>query len=53
MLIGVAILAIAIQFLIPFDFGYVLAWVVSFLVPMYYMVKWSKEWNESISADSY
>ena len=53
MLIGVAVLAIAIQFLIPIELGYVLAWVVSVLTPIYYMVKWSKEWNGSASSGSY
>ena len=48
MLIGVAILAVVIQFLIPIDFGFAVAWLVSFLVPLYYMVKWSNEWNDSI-----
>jgi len=52
MLIGVAILAVVIQFLIPFEFGYGLAWLVSFLTPLYYMVKWSQKWNDSIPAHS-
>jgi len=45
MVIGVAILVIIIQFLMPFDLGYVIAWLVSFLVPIYYIVNWSQEWN--------
>lgn len=48
MLIGVAILVVVIQWLIPFEFGYALAWLVSFLTPIYYMVKWSQQWNDSI-----
>jgi hypothetical protein len=48
MLIGVAILVVIIQWLIPFEFGYALAWLVSFLTPIYYMVKWSQQWNDSI-----
>ena len=48
MLIGIAILAIVIQLFIPFYFGYALAWLVSFLAPIYYIVKWSNEWNDSI-----
>lgn len=46
MVIGVAILAIVLAF-IPV-FGYALAWLASFLLPIYYMVKWSQEWNEEI-----
>ena len=52
LLIGVAILAVVIQFLIPFEFGFALAWLVSFLVPIYYLVKWSNQWNDSIPTDS-
>jgi len=48
MLIGIAILAFVIQLFIPFYFGYALAWLVSFLAPIYYIVKWSNEWNNSI-----
>ena len=46
MVIGVAILAIVIQMLIPFYYG--VSWLVSVLIPIYYMVKWSQEWNENI-----
>jgi hypothetical protein len=46
MVIGVAILAIVLAF-IPV-FGYALAWLASFLLPIYYMIKWSQEWNEDI-----
>jgi hypothetical protein len=46
MVIGVAIIAIVLAF-IPF-FGYALAWLASFLLPIYYMIKWSQEWNEDI-----
>lgn len=46
MVIGVAILAIVLVF-IPV-FGYALAWLASFLLPIYYIVKWSQEWNEEI-----
>ena len=46
MVIGVAILAIVLVF-IPV-FGYALAWLASFLLPIYYIIKWSQEWNESI-----
>ncbi len=52
MLIGVAIMVVLIQFFIPFEFGYLLAWLASFLLPIYYMVKWSQEWNDSIPIDS-
>jgi len=48
MVIGVAILAIVIQFIIPFFFGYALAWIASAILPIYYIVKWSQEWNEDI-----
>jgi hypothetical protein len=48
MLIGVAIFALLLQLFIPITLGYTLAWLVSFLFPIYYMVKWSQEWNESI-----
>jgi len=48
MVIGVAILAFVIQLIVPFEFGYGLAWLASFLIPLYYMVKWSQEWNDSI-----
>jgi len=47
MVIGVAIISYVIWFIIPF-FGYAIAWLVSFLVPLYYIVKWSQEWNENI-----
>jgi hypothetical protein len=52
MLIGVAIFAYLLQLFIPFYLGYALAWLVSFLFPIYYMVKWSQEWNDSIPVDS-
>jgi len=52
MLIGVAILVILIQFFIPIEFGYLLAWLVSFLAPIYYLVKWSRQWNDSIPVGS-
>jgi len=47
MVIAVAILAIVIQFFIPF-YGYALAWLAAAILPIYYIVKWSQEWNESI-----
>jgi hypothetical protein len=53
MLIGVAIMALVIQLFIPFYFGYALVWIVSFLVPIYYTIKWSQEWNQVLSTDSY
>jgi len=46
MVIGVAILAIVLVF-IPV-FGYALAWLASAILPIYYIVKWSQEWNENI-----
>ena len=46
MVIGVAILAILLVF-IPV-FGYALAWLASAILPIYYIVKWSQEWNENI-----
>jgi hypothetical protein len=46
MVIGVAILAIVLVFIPVFGAG--LAWLASFLLPIYYMVKWSQKWNESI-----
>ena len=46
MVIGVAILAIVLL-LIPV-FGYALAWLASAILPIYYIVKWSQEWNENI-----
>ena len=49
MVIGVAILTIVLAF-IPV-FGYAIAWIISVLVPIYYMVKWSQEWNDSIPAE--
>ena len=52
MLIGVVILTVVIQVLIPFDFGFAIAWLVSFLTPIYYIVKWSNQWNDSIPVDS-
>jgi len=52
MLIGVAILVVLIQWFIPIEFGYLLAWLVSFLAPIYYLVKWSRQWNDSIPVDS-
>ena len=51
MVIVVAILASAVTIFIPF-FGYAIAWIVSVLVPIYYIVKWSQEWNDSIPAYS-
>ena len=47
MVIVVAILASALTIFIPF-FGYAIAWLVSVILPIYYIVKWSQEWNESI-----
>ena len=47
MVIIVAILAFALTIFIPF-FGYAIAWLASVFVPIYYIVKWSQEWNESI-----
>jgi micrococcal nuclease len=49
MLIGVVIMAFVIQIFIPFYLGYALAWLVSFLVPIHYMIKWSREWNDNIT----
>ena len=46
MVIGVAILAIVLLF-IPV-FGYALAGLASAILPIYYIVKWSQEWNENI-----
>jgi len=46
MVICVAILAIVLLF-IPV-FGYALAWLASAILPIYYIVKWSQEWNEDI-----
>jgi len=52
MVIGVTIVALFFQFVIPWPIGSALAWLVSFLVPLYYMVKWSQEWNENFPIDS-
>jgi len=47
MLIGVAIIAVVIQSFLG-EIGFILAWLVSIIVPIYYMVKWSNQWNDSI-----
>ena len=46
MVIAVAILAIVLLFIPVFGAG--LAWLASAILPIYYIVKWSQEWNESI-----
>ncbi len=46
MVIAVAILATVLLF-IPF-YGYALAWLAAAILPIYYIVKWSQEWNENI-----
>ncbi len=51
--IVVVIIATAIQFLFPFEFGYGLACLLSFLIPIYFLAKWSQEWNDKVSTDSY
>ena len=33
------------QLVIPFPFGLILAYVPTFAIPIYYIRKWSKEWN--------
>jgi hypothetical protein len=48
MLIGVAIVAVVIQSFLG-EIGFILAWLVSILLPIHYMVKWSNQWNDSIS----
>ena len=50
MVIVVAIIASALTIFIPF-FGYAIAWLASVFVPIYYMVKWSQEWNEDIAIE--
>jgi len=49
MLVGVTILVIVILMVVPY--GRPISWLASVLVPLYFMVKWSQEWNDSISVE--
>jgi len=34
-----------IQMVLPFPFGFILAFFTSFFLPIYFIVNWSREWN--------
>jgi len=35
----------ALQLVLPFPYGFFVTWVVSIGIPIYFIRKWSKEWN--------
>jgi len=50
LLIIVSILATVVQMLLPFPFGLVASLIFNFVIPIYLIVHWSREWNERISS---
>ena len=42
-------ISIGIQMIFPFPYGVVLAIVPSIIIPIYYMRKWSEDWNAKFS----
>jgi len=43
--IGTAAIISAIQMIIPHPYGAAITWPVSILIPIYFVRKWSIEWN--------
>jgi len=37
-----------VEFLIPFPYGFILSYILSWGIPIYFLVKWSREWNEMV-----
>ena len=48
LLICTAILSVVVQMILPYPFGLYLSYPISFLVPIYFIWKWSNEWNDTI-----
>jgi len=41
--------AIGIQLLLPFPWGLASSWVFYIIIPIYFVIKWSKQWNEQFA----
>jgi len=37
---------IGFQMILPFPWGLASSWVFYIIIPIYFIIKWSKEWNE-------
>ena len=49
-IIGISLaISIGIQTVVPFPFGIGLAVIPSIIIPIYYMRKWTREWNAKFS----
>ena len=46
-------ISIVMQLTIPFPYGIILAYVPSFAIPIYYIRKWSIEWNKQFETGNY
>ncbi len=40
------IITYGIQIALPMEFGFAVSWLVSILIPIYFIRKWSIEWNQ-------
>ena len=45
LLFAVLAISIVIQVILPYPYGLIFAYVPSFALPIYFIRKWSREWN--------
>lgn len=43
---------IGLQMLLPFPWGLASSWVFYIIIPIYFVVKWSREWNKKFEQSS-
>jgi len=39
-------IAIGIELLLPFPLGLTSSWIFYIIIPIYFVIKWSKQWNK-------
>jgi hypothetical protein len=44
--------SIVIQLVFPFPYGLIFAYVPTFAIPIYFIRKWSKEWNTKFQSEN-
>ncbi len=44
--------SIVIQLVLPFPYGLIFAYVPTFAIPIYFIRKWSTEWNEKFQTEN-
>lgn len=45
--------SIVLQVTVPYPYGLIFAYVASFAIPIYYIRKWSKQWNARFNEENF